>query len=145
MCIPGFKKIFRSHLYAAKKDLVCSPNRSALLRIAFAEETFLDWAKLPGLSAEAVMEALHGPELSGTLELSLCPDWTNTSATDLAEVVCMLTCLETLYIMESPTRADEGPIGEFHMTLGTHLRRPVRILLTGASSQSLNKVLDRQT
>jgi hypothetical protein len=53
----------------------------------------------------------------------------------------VLLRLKKLYIMESPTRTDEGPIREFYLTRAAHLRCPsVKSLLAGGVSLSLNRL-----
>lgn len=70
--IPNFGQVLRSHLYEIKGDLWEAPCAAALLRTAFAGETFLDWAPFSGLIPQIVQEALQGPQLRNARELSLC-------------------------------------------------------------------------
>jgi hypothetical protein len=142
MRIPGFRKVLQDRLYAVKDDLLRSPGASVLLRAAFAGETFIDWARFPGLSPETIMAALQGPELMDARELSLCPDWTNSTASALAQAICAFPRLERLYLMESPARADEGPVGKLYMALAAHPRCPSRnIFLSGAASSAIRRQL----
>ncbi|KAK4041832.1 hypothetical protein C8A01DRAFT_34084 [Parachaetomium inaequale] len=142
MRIPDFKNVLRDRLYALKDDLIESPGASVLLRAAFAGETFIDWARFPGLSPETIMTALQGPELMDARELSLCPDWSSTTPSGLAQAICAFPRLQRLYLMESPARADEGPVGKLYMALAAHPRCPSRkIFLSGAASSAIRRQL----
>lgn len=136
--LPDFSRRLRKHLFAVKDRLVASRAAPELLRVAFAGEAFLDWSMFLGLGPETIMEALQGPELQEARGLSVCPDWNTTAPSALAEAICSFPALHDLYVMESPWRLHEGPIGELYMALASNPRCPRgKIFLAGAASHAL--------
>jgi hypothetical protein len=138
MQIPNFKSSLKRHLVTVKQLLPEAPTTPALLRAAYAGDDFLDWSPFTGLAPATITAALSGPELQGARGLSLCADWTNVLAPDLAQAICTLPSLCDLYLMELPNRTADGPIGEFYTALMAHPRHPRgKVLLCGAGSCAL--------
>ncbi len=136
--IPDFGLRLRNHLFAVKDKLVTCPAAPELFKAAFAGEAFLDWSLFLGLAPETIMGALEGPELHGARGLSICPDWNTTSPSALAHAICSFPGLRDLYVMESPGRLNEGPIGELYMALAANPRCPKgKMFLAGAASHAL--------
>jgi hypothetical protein len=143
MRIPDFKNALRDYLFAIAddiRDLSRTPGLLGLLRAAFAGETFLDWARLPLLSPETIIAAAQAPELSDVCELSLCPDWSSTTPTAMAQAICAFSRLEHVYVMERPSRSDEGPVAELYAALAANPGCPKgKLWLSGAASCAINQ------
>ncbi|KAK4101021.1 hypothetical protein N658DRAFT_77236 [Parathielavia hyrcaniae] len=135
MQIPKFKGSLKRHLIAVETDLLEAPTTATLLRVAYADAAFLDWTPFRAMDPAILAAALQGSELQGARGLSICVDWGNTVASELAQAILSLPKLHDLYLMELPSRAGDGPIGEFYATLMSHPRRPRgKVLLCGACS-----------
>lgn len=140
MRTPNFRESLTDHLYMVRDRLLNAPGAPAILRAAFAGQTFLDWARFPGLPPATITAAAQGPELKDAQGLALCPDWSSTSPSDLAEAICAFPQLRDLYLMELPGRPSDGPIGEFYIALAANPRCPkAKIWLSAAASRALNQ------
>jgi hypothetical protein len=143
MRLPDLKNTLRDHLFAIADDIrdtSGTPGLMGLLRAAFAGETFLDWARLPHLTPETIIAASGIPELTDVRELSLCPDWSSTTAPALAQAICAFPHLEQVYVMEAPGRSNEGPVAEFYKALAANPGCPKgKIWLSGAASCAIKQ------
>lgn len=104
---------FRSEMKKKKGRVVAWNNAVQLLRWAYHDETFLDWACFTGLTARVLRLVLEkdplvgGSPLASARVLALCPDWEKEEPKAIAEAICSPTGVRLcdVYVMTLPEQA----------------------------------------
>lgn len=142
----------RLEMKKQKGKVVAWNDAVQLLRWAYRDEIFLDWACFAGLTARVVQLVLEydpragGIPLASDRVLTLCPDWEKEEPKALAEAICSPKVVRfcDVYIMTLPEQAASVEIcrktGQLFEYLAENERRPTgKMLLTGAYSSSLHE------
>ncbi|KAK3497873.1 uncharacterized protein B0T23DRAFT_394072 [Neurospora hispaniola] len=143
---------FRSEMKKQKGKVVAWNDAVQLLRWAYRDETFLDWACFTGLTARVLRLVLEkdplagGSPLGSARVLTLCPDWEKEEPKAIAEVICSPTGVRfcDVYIMTLPEQAASmetcRKTSQLFQYLAENERRPIgKMSLTGAYSSSLHE------
>ena len=140
----NFPGMLRNQLHQHAHKLHQSPFAADLLRIAYAQQTHLDWVTFSHLSPEVIGSALRSDSLKHARSISLCIDEINGTPTELVSVLATHTPpFDSLYLHQTPSRQTDQPTADLLAQLITHpqLARTPSLFLTGIFSTSLRRII----
>ncbi|KAK5654205.1 hypothetical protein OQA88_7380 [Cercophora sp. LCS_1] len=117
-----------------------------LLGLAFTDETHLNLAPIPNLSADTISAALSAADAPPT-SISLNLDTLLASASEIIMALTSHPSLKSLYLLQSPTRKSDHPSTAFFLALSMPSNQPGpfdqfrKIYISGAFSAPFVKQL----
>ncbi|KAH6995777.1 hypothetical protein BKA56DRAFT_609077 [Ilyonectria sp. MPI-CAGE-AT-0026] len=115
--MPGFRFTVKEYLLRNKDRVGVSQSWAPILEVAYAGEAFLEWHHFKNLSSQALKAVFNGDILSKVTGISLSPPSAPDTPKDVVEALSILKTLDTLQVLDYPSRRDESMSIEMHESL----------------------------